>query len=160
LQEATLNRRQSGIELSRTDALEKVTGKIKYTTDMIEQEALYLRIVRSTLPHAMIKRIDVSQAAKIGGVERILTAKDVPGANEVGFFIQDQPLFCNSKVRFVGDAIAMVVADSPEAAELGVQEVRVDYEQLPGIFDPKQALQNGAVQIHEKGNLLDLLLEV
>ena len=155
MQEATLDRRQSRIELNRTDALEKVTGRIKYTTDMIEQEALYLRVVRSTLPHAVIKQIDVSQAVKIDGVERVLTAKDVPGANEVGFFIQDQPLFCNNKVRFVGDAIAMVVADSPEAAELGVQEVRVDYEQLPGIFDPKQALETGAIQIHEKGNLLD-----
>ncbi len=97
MQEATLDRRQSRIELNRTDALEKVTGKIKYTTDMIEQEALYLRVVRSTLPHAIIKQIDVSHAVKIDGVERVLTAKDVPGANEVGFFIQDQPLFCNNK---------------------------------------------------------------
>ncbi|MFI5449519.1 MAG: hypothetical protein ACHQ03_07135 [Candidatus Bathyarchaeia archaeon] len=118
MQEATLDRRQPRIELSRTDTLEKVTGKIKYTTDMIEQEALYLRFVRSSLPHAIIKHVDVSQAVKIDGVERVLTAKDVPGANEVGFFIQDQPLFCDSKVRFVGDAIAMVVADSPEAAGL------------------------------------------
>jgi len=142
-------------ELTRIDAIEKVTGRTKYTSDMVDVNALYLRIVRSSYPHALIKRIDTSTAQKIGGVVRVITAKDVPGANEVGFFIQDQPLFCDKKVRFIGDAIAMVIAETPEAAELGVQAVEVDYEQLPGIFDPKEALRDGSVKIHDAGNLLD-----
>ena len=142
-------------ESSRVDALAKVLGRTRYTTDIIDQESLYLRIVRSPYPHATIKRIDVSEAEKIGRVVRVVTAKDVPGANEVGFFIQDQPLFCDKKVRFVGDAVAMVVAETPEAAELGTQAVRVDYEEMPAVYDPEAALSNGAVKIHEKGNLLD-----
>jgi CO/xanthine dehydrogenase Mo-binding subunit len=142
-------------ELRRIDALGKVLGKTRYTTDMIDQEVLYLRIVRSPHAHAIVKRIDTSASEKVGGVIRVVTAKDVPGANEVGFFIQDQPLFCDKKVRFVGDAVAMVIAETPEAAELGVQAVKVEYEELPAIYDPQEALRDGAIKIHDKGNLLD-----
>ena len=146
---------QSSKELQRIDALEKVLGKTKYTTDLIDQEVLYLRIVRSPHAHAVIKGMDVSAAENIPGVVRVVTAKDVPGANEVGFFIQDQPLFCDKKVRFIGDAVAMVIADTPEGAELGMQAVKVDYEPLPAVFEPEEALREGAVKLHEKGNLLD-----
>ena len=146
---------QSKKELSRVDALEKVLGKTRYTTDMIDQEVLYLRIVRSPHAHATIKGMDVSAAEKVPGVVKVVTAKDVPGANEVGFFIQDQPLFCDKKVRFIGDAVAMVIAETPEAAELGTQAVKVDYESLPAVFEPEDALRDGAVKLHEKGNLLD-----
>ena len=146
---------ESKKELSRVDALGKVLGKTRYTTDMIDQQVLYLRIARSPFAHAIVKEIDVSASEKVGGVVKVVTAKDVPGANEVGFFIQDQPLFCDKKVRFVGDAVAMVVAETPEAAELGMQAVKVDYEELPAIFDPQEALRDGAVKIHDKGNLLD-----
>lgn len=142
-------------ELERVDALEKVLGKTKYTTDMTDQNVLYLRIVRSPHAHATIKRIDLFAAEKIVGVVKVVTAKDVPGANEVGFFVQDQPLFCDKKVRFVGDAVAMVIAETPEAGELGVKAVKVDYEPLPGLFDPEEALREGAVKIHEKGNVVD-----
>jgi len=142
-------------ELRRIDALGKVLGKTRYTTDIVDQEALYLRIVRSPYAHAIVKRIDTSTSEKVRGVVRVVTAKDVPGANEVGFFIQDQPLFCDKKVRFVGDAVAMVIAETPEAAELGMQAVKVEYEELPVIYDPKEALRDGAVKIHDKGNLLD-----
>jgi CO/xanthine dehydrogenase Mo-binding subunit len=142
-------------ELSRVDALEKVLGKTKYTTDMIDEEALYLRVVRSPYAHAKITRMDVLAAEKIAGVVKVATAKDIPGANEVGFFIQDQPLFCDEKVRFIGDAVAMVIAETPEAAELGMQAVKVDYEELPAVFDPEEALRDDAIKIHEKGNLLD-----
>ncbi len=142
-------------ELRRVDALEKVVGKTRYTTDMIDQTVLYLRIIRSPHAHALIKKMDFSESEKIPGVVRVVTARDVPGANEVGFFIQDQPLFCDKKVRFVGDSVAMVAAETPEAAELGVEAAKIDYEPLPGIFDPQEALQDGATRIHEKGNLLD-----
>ena len=142
-------------ELRRVDALEKVLGKTKYTTDMTDQHVLYLRIVRSPHAHTLIRRIDCSAAEKITGVVRVVTARDVPGKNEIGFFTQDQPLFCDKKVRFVGDAVAMVVAETPEAAEQGMQSVQVDYEPLPEVFDPQEALRDETVKIHEKGNFLD-----
>ncbi len=140
------------------DALQKVLGKTRYTTDMIDQPALYLRLVRSPHAHAILKRIDFSAAEKISGVVRVVTGKDVPGANEVGFFIQDQPLFCDQKVRFVGDTVAMVIATTPEAAETGVEAVKVDYEPLPAVYDPQEALKSDAAKIHEKGNFLDSFL--
>jgi CO/xanthine dehydrogenase Mo-binding subunit len=142
-------------DLKRVDALGKILGRTRYTTDMIDRDVLYLRTVRSQHAHAIIKKIDSSAAEKISGVVRVVTARDVPGSNEVGFFIQDQPLFCDQKVRFIGDAVAMIVAETPEAAELGVQAVSVDYEPLPELFDPEAALRNDAVKIHEKGNFLD-----
>jgi CO/xanthine dehydrogenase Mo-binding subunit len=146
---------QSKKELTRVDALEKVLGRTRYTTDIIDQEVLYLRIIRSPHAHATIKGTDLSAAENVPGVVKVVTAKDVPGANEVGFFIQDQPLFCDKKVRFIGDAVAMVIAETPEAAELGMQAVKVDYDPLPAVFDPDEALRDGAVKLHEKGNQLD-----
>lgn len=141
--------------ITRVDALDKVLGKTKYTTDLMQKDVLYVRIVRSVHAHALIKLIDLTAAEKISGVVRIVTAADVPGSNDIGFFIQDQPLFCRDKVRFIGDTMAMVIANSPETAELGVQAVRVEYEPLPEIFDAEKALDEGAAKIHDKGNKLD-----
>lgn len=142
-------------ETRRVDALDKVLGKTKFTTDLAENDVLYVRVVRSPYAHAIVKAIDKAGAEKISGVIRVVTAGDVPGSKDIGMFIQDQPLFCRDKVRFIGDAVAMVVAESPEAAELGVQAVRIEYEPLPGVFDPDESLREEAVKIHEKGNLID-----
>ena len=140
-------------EIPRTDALEKALGETKYTTDNVQEDALYLRVVRSPHPHALIKRIDTSRAESVQGVVRVATARDVPGSNYIGYVVQDRPLLCHEKVRFVGDSVALVVADSPESAELGVQAVSVSYEQLPAVFDASEALRPGAPAIHPSGNL-------
>jgi CO/xanthine dehydrogenase Mo-binding subunit len=140
-------------EVPRTDALEKALGETKYTTDNVEEDALYLRVVRSPYPHALINRIDSSKAEQVRGVIRVATAKDVPGSNYIGYVVQDKPLFCHDKVRFAGDSVALVVADTPESAELGVQAVKVEYKELPAVFDPSEALRPGAPAIHPAGNL-------
>jgi len=139
--------------LRRTDALEKALGETKYTTDNVQEDALYLRVVRSPHPHALIRRIDTSKAERIQGVVKVATARDIPGSNYIGYVVQDRPLLCVDKVRFVGDNVALVVADTPESAELGVQAVNVDYEELPAVFDPREALKPGAPAIHTSGNL-------
>ena len=144
---------QRATALPRTDALEKALGETKYTTDNVQEDALYLRVVRSPHPHALIKRIDTSKAEHVQGVVRVATAKDVPGSNYIGYVVQDRPLLCVDKVRFVGDNVAFVVADTPESAELGVRAVNVEYEQLPAVFDPGEALKPGAPAIHPSGNL-------
>jgi CO/xanthine dehydrogenase Mo-binding subunit len=131
---------QRPVEVVRTDALEKVLGETKYTTDNVNEDALYLRVVRSPHPHALVKRIDVSKAEHIQGVLRVATAKDIPGSNYIGYVVPDRPLLCHDKVRFVGDNVALVVADTPESAELGVQAVDVRYEPLPAVFDSGEAL--------------------
>jgi CO/xanthine dehydrogenase Mo-binding subunit len=139
--------------VARIDAFEKVAGETRYTTDNVQEDALYVRVVRSPHPHALIKRIDASAAEHVQGVVRVATARDVPGSNYIGYVVQDRPLLCQERARFVGDSVAIVVADTPESAELGVQAVRVDYEQLPAVFDPEQALRPGAPAIHPSGNL-------
>jgi CO/xanthine dehydrogenase Mo-binding subunit len=144
---------QSASEIPRTDALEKALGVTRYTTDNVQEDALYVRVVRSPHPHALIKRIDTSGAKNIQGVVKVATARDVPGSNYIGYVVQDRPLLCPDKVRFVGDSVALVVADTPESAELGVQAVKVEYEKLPAVFDASEALKAGAPAIHPSGNL-------
>ena len=140
-------------EVPRVDGLEKALGETKYTTDNVEEDALYVRVARSPHPHAQINRIDISKAARVTGVVRVLTARDVPGSNYIGYVVQDKPLLCHDKVRFAGDSVALVVADTPESAELGVQAVDVEYEPLPAVFDASEALRPGAPMIHPGGNL-------
>ncbi|HUH82365.1 MAG TPA: xanthine dehydrogenase family protein molybdopterin-binding subunit [Nitrososphaerales archaeon] len=140
-------------QVRRVDALEKALGETKYTTDNVQQDALYLRVVRSPHPHALISQIDTSKAEHVQGVVRVLTAKHVPGSNYIGYVVQDRPLLCHDKVRFVGDQVALVVADTPESAELGVQAVDVHYDRLPAVFEPGDALKPGAPPIHPSGNL-------
>ena len=144
---------QRVVEVPRIDALEKALGATRYTTDNIQEDALYVRVVRSPHPHALIKRIDTSRAERVQGVVRVATARDVPGSNYIGYVVQDRPLLCPDKARFVGDSVALVVADTPESAELGVQAVGVEYEALPAVFDPAEALRPGAPAIHPSGNL-------
>ena len=139
--------------INRVDALEKALGQTKYTTDNVQEDALYLRVVRSPHPHALINRIDTTGAERIQGVVRVVTAKDIPGSDYIGYVVQDRPLLCHDKVRFAGDSVALVVADTPESAELGVQAVDVEYERLPAVFEPGDALKPGAPAIHPSGNL-------
>ena len=84
----------------------------------------------------------------------VFTHRDIPGTNRIGGEKKDQPVLCDEKVRFIGDPVAMVAAETPESAEEAVSLIRVDYEDLPGIFSPEDALLPGAVKIHEAGNLL------
>ncbi|MDG6988608.1 MAG: xanthine dehydrogenase family protein [Nitrososphaerota archaeon] len=145
--------RRPPVATTRLDALEKAAGETKYTGDNVHEEALYVRVVRSPHPHALIRHIDGSAAEKVQGVVRVVTARDVPGSNYIGYVVPDRPLLCHDKVRFVGDSVALVVADAPESAELGVREVKVGYEELPAVLDPREALREGAPAIHPGGNL-------
>ncbi|OGC86277.1 MAG: hypothetical protein A2V73_05815 [candidate division Zixibacteria bacterium RBG_19FT_COMBO_42_43] len=137
------------------DAVEKITGKAKYTSDIDPgKETLYLATVRSSHAHAKILKINYSEALKYPGVVRIITAKDIPGENKYGKIIRDQPVLTNEKVRFIGDAIALVVATSQDIANQVSKLVKVEYEVLPAIFSPRQALQPEAPKLHPKGNIL------
>ena len=133
--------------------MDKALGETKYTTDNVQEDALYVRVARSPHPHAIIKRIDTSRAERVQGVVRVATARDIPGSNYIGYVVQDRPVLCHDKVRFVGDNVALVVADTPESAELGVQAVSVEYEPLPAVFEASQAMRKGAPKIHPGGNL-------
>jgi len=144
----------AGQSIVRTDARQKVTGALKFCGDFAVEGYLHGKILRSPHPHALIKSIDTKEAESLPGVVAVLTAKDVPGRNGFGAIIPDQPVICGDKVRFVGDGVALVAAETERGAQEALAHIKVEYEVLPAVFDPLEALDEGAPQIHEAGNLL------
>lgn len=144
----------AGQSVTRTDALQKATGKLMFGADYSQEGFLHGKILRSPHPHALIRSIDLDKAKNLPGVVAVLEAKDVPGRNGFGAIIPDQPVICGDKVRFVGDGVALVAAETEEIAQRAVELIHVEYEALPAIFDPRDAMKEDAPKIHEKGNLL------
>ena len=143
-----------GRPLPRPDAVAKVTGAAKYTDDYTFPNMLHACTLRANIPHARIVRIDVSKAEALPGVAAVLTHKDVPGAKNHGLVYTDWPVLCYDKVRYVGDAVAIVAAETREIAEQALRLIEVEYEPLPVVDDPVQALLPDAPRVHEEGNLL------
>ena len=136
-----------GKSVPRVDAYEKVTGKAKFGIDLALSGMLHVKILRSPYPHAKIIHIDTTGAEKLPGVRGIVTGKDVP-EERIGF-IRDRYVMGRDKVRFVGEAVAAVAADTVEAAEEALQLIDVRYEELPAIFDAAEAMQvNPRTVIH------------
>ncbi len=130
--------RYVGKRLLRWDALAKVTGKALFTADYVGmlKNPVYVYSVRTKYAHARIKNIDVSDALRYPGVLKVLTGKDVPGVNDVGYVLPDQPLIAEGKVRYIGDTVAVIVADDYLTAREAADLVSVEYEPLPVIRDP------------------------
>jgi len=143
-----------GKNFERYGAEERLKGRPIFCADVGLDSPLTLKVLRSTRAHARVARIDVEKAVKVKGLVRIFTAEDIPGKNITGIINKDRPLLVPDKVRCVGDAIALVAAESEEAAESALHAISVTYEDLPVVRDPEEALKEGAPQIHEKGNLL------
>ncbi|OMF54206.1 molybdopterin cofactor-binding domain-containing protein [Paenibacillus sp. FSL R5-0766] len=147
-----LNRKQSGKRWHlRPDGAPKVTGQLQYLTDMTLPDMIHGRVLRSEYPYARLLSIDTSEAEALEGVYAVLTSKDVPGLNRFGIATPDQPVFCEDIVRYVGDAIAAVAADSPERAALALDAIRVVYEELKPLNSTDAALTPGAPELHEHG---------
>lgn len=137
-----------GKPILRVDAPLKVTGKAYYVDDLKLPGMLYGKALRSHLPHALIKEIDVSEAYKIPEVKAVVTGSEFRYRH--GLLIRDEPFLAQGRVRYVGEAVAAVAATTEEAAERGVELIRAAYEPLPPVFDPLQAIQPGAFLIHEE----------
>lgn len=146
--------KQVGVEIPKVDALEKVLGEARYGADLSIKDPFHLKVVRSLKPHAKILRLQLDEALKVEGVERIFTAKDIPGKNLIGIIAKDQPILATDRVRYIGDPIALVAARTEEAAEKAAQRVVVLYEDLPTVTNPEEALKPYAPLIHQNGNLL------
>jgi len=142
-----------GRSVVRTDALDKVLGRARFTADYIPRGTVVVKVVRGTKPHALIKKIDVGDARKVLGVIAVLTAADIPGDNQIGFALPDQPFLNDEKVHYVGDPIALVCAEDEHAAAEGTDAVKVDYEPLPAALDIDATLKPDAAPIHEGGNV-------
>ncbi|HAE59408.1 MAG TPA: aldehyde oxidase, partial [Anaerolineae bacterium] len=149
-----------GKSVTRLDAASKVTGEALYPGDINLPEQAYMKILFAGRPHAIIKKIDLDEAAAVPGVIAIFTAKDVPN-NEYGLIMPDQPVLCGpgsnkpyaERVRWVGDQVAIVVADSEPIAAQARDLIRVEYEDLPVVTDMLAAMEADAPLLHpDKGS--------
>ncbi|MGD9404720.1 MAG: molybdopterin-dependent oxidoreductase, partial [Anaerolineae bacterium] len=138
-----------GQRLLRPDAVDKVTGRARFPGDLTMDAVLYMKVLFSTQAHARIVSIDTSEAAELPGVVAILTHKDVP-VNEYGLIYKDQPALSGEKVRSVFDRVALVVAETQQIARRARDLIKVEYEPLPVLVDPREAMRPGAVAIHEQ----------
>jgi CO/xanthine dehydrogenase Mo-binding subunit len=143
-----------GASIPRTDSRVKACGDAIYVTDIRDLDMLYGRAVRSPHAHALVKKIDSSEALTVPGVVAVYTATDIPGKNLTGArIVRDQPVLAPGLVRFAGEAVAVVAAETEPAAREGAERVRVEYDPLPVVDDPVEALAPEAPRLHEKGNL-------
>ncbi|WP_416148662.1 xanthine dehydrogenase subunit D [Salipaludibacillus sp. HK11] len=138
----------------RPDGQAKVTGELRYLTDLNFPNKLYGKVLRSDVPHAKLLSIDSSRAEALDGVNAVLTHKDVPGLNGFGIADPNQPVFCENLIRYEGDAIAAVAAETSEIAEEALKLIKVEYEELPVLDTPEKALRSDAPYLHESGNIL------
>jgi CO/xanthine dehydrogenase Mo-binding subunit len=136
-----------GVPLPRHDAFAKVTGSAHYPGDLLDADTLRLQVVYSGRPHARIVSVDAAAALAVPGVIAVFTAEDVP-YNAFGLIDHDQPVLCSNVVRFAGDKVALVVAESDDAAQAAAALVTVTYEDLPAVTDPVQALLPDAPLVH------------
>jgi carbon-monoxide dehydrogenase large subunit len=136
-----------GDSVPRVDAYEKVIGAAQFADDLqFGPGLLFARIKRSSLPHALIKKIDASKALALPGVKAVVTGEDYPGY--LGLYLQDRNIFCRDRVRYVGDPVAGVAAVSEQIAEQALDLIEVEYEPLPGVFDPEYGASPEAPLLH------------
>ena len=144
--------------MRNTDIEKHVRGESQFIDDLIVPEgSLYAAVFDSTIAHGKILNINIDDAKSISGVKAILTAKDIPGINQVGGIIPDETLFAEDEVQFVGEPIGIVVANSIKIAKKSVKKIKIDYEPLPAIFDPREAYKKGSLiispRIFSSGNV-------
>jgi CO/xanthine dehydrogenase Mo-binding subunit len=147
----TIDRPKTGVfETSeyRVEGREKVSGQAQYAADFSMPGMLWSAFVTSPTPHAKIVSIDTSAARAIKGVHTILTGKDI-GEHYFGRRLLDWPVLAIDRVRFIGDYVAIVAAETPEIAQAAAAAVEVEYEELPAVFDPEEAMTPEALVLHE-----------
>ncbi len=149
-----MGNRYIGQSVVRVDALSKVRGEAVYATDLSRPNQAYLKVLLARRPHAVVKRVDTTRAEALPGVIAALTSKDVP-ANEFGYYTYDQPVLAGpcakpfaDRVRYVGDRVAGIVAESEEIAARALALIDVEYEDLPVESDVEEAMRPDATLLH------------
>ncbi len=137
----------------RPDSEPKLNGSAVYADDIETPDMLHIAVLRSEHAHANIVSIDAAEAKKAAGVTMIITSKELPGALSFGIIRHDQPVLCSGRVRFRGDAIAIIAAATRKQAEDAKHLIKVDYEKLDAISDAAEAMAPGAAEIHDGGNI-------
>lgn len=154
---------QIGKSLARTDAAGKVFGSTPFAGDYVMPRMLHLAVVRSKTASARLARLNVEKARTLKGVVEILTAKDLPNLSAVPHFhkgygdkrqMEDPPLLVSSRIRFFGEPLAVIAAETREIAEQACDLVECEVELIPGVYDPFEALKPGAVLVHGVDNIM------
>jgi len=145
-----------GKSVARRDGMGHVTGKTVFVNDISFPDMLYLKMVRSPVPHANILNVDFSEAEKVPGFVRALTYKDVPKniytiLTLIGVGPDEEYVLAEDKVRYIGEPIAAIIAESEDAVMEAVSQVRLELEELPAVFDVEEALKPGAPILKEWG---------
>lgn len=153
-----------GTRADGCDEKDKVLGNVVYAEDFIMPDTLYCKVFRSTKPSAKIKKLDISKAKALAGVECVLTHEDVPNnesaknvvgqTTEVGLLEAKQRILATDRVRYYGEPIAIVAAETPELARDALELIEIEYEELPGVFDPIEAMKPDAPKIHGDNNVI------
>jgi CO/xanthine dehydrogenase Mo-binding subunit len=146
--------KEVGVTRQRADALGHVTARTQYFDDRTIAGLLHLKLVRSPHHHARIRAIDTAAASRVPGVRRIITARDVPNnvytiLSLINIGVPDEPALAFDKVRYQGEPVLAVVADSEATAYEAVAKVRIDYDPLAAVFDVEEALRPGAPLVNE-----------
>jgi nicotinate dehydrogenase large molybdopterin subunit len=138
-----------GNNVRRLDAPSKVAGRLRYAGDMVMPDMLHMQVLRSPHAHARIKSIDISEAeAFLAGNGCVITCDDVPGKDNFGVFVHDQPVMARGVVRYVGEGIAAAAAEDVLTAKEALRRIKIEYEPLPALFDPEEAMKPGAPVLH------------
>ncbi|MBW1779653.1 MAG: molybdopterin-dependent oxidoreductase [Deltaproteobacteria bacterium] len=139
-----------GVSHPRPSAMLKACGLAEFAADIKIEDAAEVAVVRSTEHHAMITSIDTAEAENMPGVIGVMTYKDIKGTNRLKVIFDDQPVLCEDRVRTLGDPIVVVAAETKAKAIAAAAAVKVDYDPLPVMMTPTEALADGAVQIHSQ----------
>lgn len=148
LNQGTATKGGIGESTLRPDGTLKVTGEFAYASDLWHEDMLWGCTLRSPYSHAEIRSVDVSEALKLPGVYSVMTHDDLPAKTHFGLEIQDQPVLAKDRVRYHGEAVAIVAADHPETARRAAAKIRVDYAELPPVHDEESATAPGAPVLH------------
>jgi CO/xanthine dehydrogenase Mo-binding subunit len=138
----------------RVDGIGKVTGQARFAADLSAAGMLWGGVLLARRPHARLLSVDPSPARAICGVHAVVTGADLPFARTFGTVIQHQPVIVFDRVRHYGDGVAIVAAESPLAVRAALEAIQVVYEDLPGVFDPEEAMRPGAPLVHEPSNVI------
>ena len=156
----TIESRVIGTPVPRIDGRDKVTGSANYGADFEIPGTLWAKTLRSPFPHALIRGINTKRASALPGVHVVLTGADIPPNMKWGRRIVDVPVLAQGEVKFVGEQIAAVVADDEEIAQRALDLIEVDYEELPAVTDPEEAMRNEILVNPEMNHFPGLLYEV
>nr|MDQ3589921.1 molybdopterin-dependent oxidoreductase [Actinomycetota bacterium] len=143
-----------GEHTTRSDGIPKVRGEFEYSSDLWMDDMLWGATLRSPHPHARVWSIDTSEAEAMPGVFAVLTYEDVPGRKVYGMEVPDQPVLAWERIRYQGEAVALVAADHPETARRALEKIAVEYEVLEPLADAEAAMREDAPKLHLSGNVL------